>query len=402
MRTTQNDREFLRPPEEYPSPAAHSAPLPPEFGSGGQDAPSAKKKRRLHWLAAAVAAGLLSTVAMFSDVEKAILEPLASPTPRTTVQVTVAPTPSSASAPVSASTPAPTATPSAAPSPTLDHTPSPSPAPTAVPTPVPTATPTPTPEPTATPKPTPVPATTPDAELTFYHTSEVYHGSVVLEAQDKMTAVTVRLWDRVLEETMWEHPFTAEDIAHGRYGIPDFDLGASEFAKKHWDQLMEGYMPDPILEVAFTVRTETGEEVTHTKRAEAAYELWISGRYDLKDPNEDFLHTFMEETTYPDCFVVRIDPSPYGELNMIYGEDVQLQPGDVAVILKADGQVLSGDGWHMERTEIVQEEGTFYAYALVIPRPESLPEHGTVEISITRKLIHYPTSMTTDIHSIEY
>jgi len=298
------------------------------------------------------------------------VEPIASPTPF---------------AAAAAATPAP--------KPTPDHTPSPSPVPTAVPTP--------TAEPTVTPKPTPEPKTVPAAKLTFYRTSEVYHGTVVLEAQDKMTAVTARIWDRVLEETMWEYPFTAEDIARGWYTFPEFDLGASEFARNHWDQLMAGYEPDPILEVVCTARTDDGEE-TFTEQAEAAYELWISDRYDLKDPDEDFLHYFMEETTYPDCFVVRMDPSPYGELNMTYGEDVELQPGDVSVILKAGGQRLSGDGWHMEKTVIVREEGTFYAYALVIPRPDSLPEHGSVEIVITRKLIHYPTSMATNIHAIEY
>ncbi len=230
----------------------------------------------------------------------------------------------------------------------------------------------------------------------------MYHGFVVLEAQDKMTAITVRLWDRVLEETMWEYPFAESDIARGWYQLPEYDLGASEFAQKHWDQLMAGYLPDPVLQVVFTARTEEGAEETSTEQAEAANELWISDRYDLKDPNEDFLHTFLEQTTYPDCFVVRIDDSPYGELNMTYGEDVELQPGDVSVILKADGQMLPGDGWHMERTEIETDEGTLYAYALVIPRPENLPKHGTVEISITRKFIHYPTQMDMSIHTIEY
>ncbi len=366
MRSIISDQEYLRPPEEFPPPAAQASP-PPEFGSGGDGAPAPKKKRKYHWLAAAVATGLLSTVALFSDVKQDILAPLASPTPIV----------------AAASTPVPT----------LDHTPSPSPVPTQVPTP--------SPVPTPTLKPTSEPKLIPAAKLTFYRTSEVYHGTVVLEAQDKMTAVTVRIWDRVLEETMWEYPFTAQDIARGWYTFPEYDLGASEFAKAHWDQLMAGYEPDPVLEVICTARTDDGEQ-TFTEQAEAAFELYISGRYDLKDPDEDFLHYFLEETTYPDCFVVRIDPSPYGELNMTYGEDVELQPGDVSVILKAGGQKLSGDGWHMEKTVIVREEGTFYAYALVIPRPDSLPEHGSVEIAITRKLIHYPTSMVTNIRALEY
>ncbi len=223
---------------------------------------------------------------------------------------------------------------------------------------------------------------------------------MTLEAQDRITAVTVLMWDRVLEETMWEYAFTADEIVQGWYQMPDYDLGASEFAQKHWDQLMAGYMPDPVLQVVFTALTDDGGEETHTEQAEAAYEMWVSARYDLKDPAEDFLSYFMEQTTYPDCFVVRIEDTPFGNVHMYYGEEAELQPGDVSVTLSVNGQTLSGDGWHMERTETVYDEGTFYAYALVIPRPESLPEHGSVQIEITRKLIHY-TSLSTDIHDIE-
>lgn len=347
MRRTQNDSEYLRPPEEFPVPAAQMTPPPPEFGGDGKDASVKKKKRRYHWLAAALAAGLLSTVTMFSDIEEAILAPLVSPTPIfMEAAVTTTPTPSIA------------------------------------PTPAPTA------EPTATPKPTLEPKTIPAAKLTFYRTSEVYHGAVILEAEDKMTAVTVRIWDRALEETMWEYSLTVNDIARGWYQLPDFDLGASEFAKEHWDQLMAGYEPDPLLEVICTARTDDGEQ-TFTERAEAADELWISVRYDLKDPEEDFLHYFMGETTYPDCFVLRIDPSPFGELNVIYGESAALRPGDVAVTLTVDGQPIPADTCRLEITSRTRGDQTLYAYAFVMPRPASFPDHGTADVRITRKLLSF-------------
>lgn len=369
MRRISSDNEFWRPPEEFPAPAAQMTPPPEEFGSGGQDAPARKKKRKFHWLAAAVAAGLLSTVAMFSGIEEAIVEPIASPTPF---------------AAVAAATPAP--------KPTPDHTPSPSPVPT-----------TPSPEPTETPKPTPTPAINPDARLAFYRTSEVYHLQIMLEAQEKISSVTARMVDRGNnKEIIWEHVFMEEEISFGWYYLSDFNLYGEEYVKAHMDLIRQGYEPDPVLEVTYTVRTDDGIEETVTKQADPAYELWVSARYDLDNQAEDFLYYFMEETTYPGCFVVRIDPTPYGDLNIYYGEGLELQPGDVSVILKAGGQRLTGDGWHMEKTVIVREEGTFYAYALVIPRPDSLPEHGSVEIAITRKFIHYPTSMATNIHAIEY
>ena len=366
MPLLQNDGEYYRPPEEFPLPAAQSAPLPPEFGSGGEGAPSAKKKKKYHWLAAALAAGLLSTVAMFGNTEKVILEPFVSPTPASATSV------------------------AAAPSSTPDHTPSPSP--------VPPGDGTPSSVPTDTPKPTP--GQSPAVRLTFYRTSQVYHVVVALEAREKMESVSVRLYDPILEETVWEYSLTDEDLAKGIFVLEDFDLSQTEYAHRHFDRLMAGYEPDPILEVVYTARTDDGEQ-TFTEQAEAADELQVSARYDLKDPEEDFLYTFLERTTYPDCFVVRIDPSPYGELNIRYGESGELQPGDVSVTLSVNGETLSGDGWHLEKTETVYDEGMLYAYALVIPRPASCPEHGTVHVWIVQRLLHFE-SIVTRIMTVEY
>lgn len=372
MRGINNDLEYLRPPEEFPPPAEQTAPPPPEFGEAGQSASPVRKKRKHHWLAAAVAAGLLSTVALFSDAEKAILEqPFVSPTP---FAVVAAATPTS--------------------SPALDHTPSPSP--------VPTAAATPTPEPTLSPKPTPKPETSPDADLVFYRTSEVYHLQVLLKATDKITAVTSRMIDRGNQETMWEHVFSEEEIGFGWYILSDYDLYAGEYVKDHMDLVREGYEPDPVLEVTYTARIDDGTEETVTKQAEAADELWISARYDLKDPDEDFLHYFMEETTYPDCFVLRIDPTIYGDLNVTYGEDVELQPGDVSVTLSVNGQSISAETCHLEKDMALYSKGMRFTYAFVMPRPDSFPEHGTAEVTITRRLIHYPTHTRSDVKNVDY
>lgn len=151
---------------------------------------------------------------------------------------------------------------------------------------------------------------------------------------------------------------------------------------------MEGYEPDPVLEVVYTVRTDAGPE-TFTEQIEPSDELWISVRYDLKDPEEDFLHYFMGETTYPDCFVLRIDPSPFGELNVIYGESAALRPGDVAVTLTLDGQPIPADTCRLEITSQTYDGQTLYAYAFVMPRPASFPDHGTADVRIMRKLLSF-------------
>ena len=110
----------------------------------------------------------------------------------------------------------------------------------------------------------------------------------------------------------------------------------------------------------------------------------------------------MEETTYPDSFVLRIDSCPYGDLAISYGEGAELRPGDVAVTVTINGETLSGEGAHLEKTETVYDEGAFYSYAFVIPRPASCPEQGTAEISLTRRLIHYPSHTWTDMKTVEF
>ena len=367
MARLTNDQEYLRPPEEFPQPAAQMTPPPPEFGEGGAGAASTKKKKKYHWLAAALAAGLLSTVALFSGSEKVILEPFASPTPKAAVA-------------------------EATPRPALDHTPSPSPVPK-TPTPVPTITPTPSPE----------PVTAPAARLTYYRTSQVYHFDIRLAAQEKMTAVTARMVDPVLQETIWEHAFTEDEIAFGWFNLSSYDLYNREYVDSHQAMLQQGYEPDPVLEVAYTVRNDDGSEETFTERAEAAEELWVSFRYDLKNQEEDFNYYFLEETTYPDCFVVRIDHTMAQDIKIVYGDDADLlRPGDVAVTVAFNGQQIDPAACHLEVEPAIYGGQIFFSYAFVMPRPETFPEHGTVEYTVTRRFIHYANSTWKDQRTYEY
>ena len=85
-----------------------------------------------------------------------------------------------------------------------------------------------------------------------------------------MESVTVRMVDRVLGETIWEYAFAEEDMERGVYTLSGYDLYAGEFMQKHWDQLMQGYEPDPVLEVSYTIPTDhgpaTSSRVTPTRR----------------------------------------------------------------------------------------------------------------------------------------
>ena len=217
-----------------------------------------------------------------------------------------------------------------------------------------------------------------------------------------MTAVTVRMIDRGNGETIWEHALDEGEIAFGWYALSNFNLYAEEYVHDHWGEVMQGYEPDPVLELTYTVRNDDGTEETFTEEAEPAYELWIGARYDLKDPSEDFLYYFMEQTTYPDAFVIRIEDTPYGDLNVSYGSEMPQEAGGVAVSVRIGGQTIPGENAYLEKTETVYPEGTLYAYALVIPRPASFPEQGTAEITIQRRLLSYPSHTQTDIKLVEF
>ena len=210
----------------------------------------------------------------------------------------------------------------------------------------------------------------PEAQIVFYRTSEVYHGQVRFTVPALLETVVVRMWDRGLEEEIWSHDLTQEELSRGEYAFSDYDLFSGDYVEKHLDQLREGYEPDPVLEVIYTFRAETGTE-TVTEQAEPAYEPWISARYDLQDPSEDFLAYFMEQTTYPDCFVVRIEALP--------GDDCRLE------------------------TETFEYEGTtFYTYLLIVPRPEDFPAEGTAQITIARRLLSYPDITRRDIKEVTF
>ena len=215
-----------------------------------------------------------------------------------------------------------------------------------------------------------------------------------------MEAVTLRMVDRVLGETIWEYSLTEEDMERGAYTLSGYDLYAGEFMQKHWDQLMQGYEPDPVLEVSYTVSTDHGPE-TQTEMAEAAEELWVNARFDEKDPKDDFLASFLEETTYPDSFVARIEATANEGIRMVYGEEAALSPGDVSVTVSVDGQTIPGDGWHMEVETQTYEGKTLYAYALVVPRPDSVPEHGTATVTIRQRLLHHDLAAAKTVN-VEY
>ena len=88
-------------------------------------------------------------------------------------------------------------------------------------------------------------------------------------------------------------------------------------------------------------------------------------------------------------------------MNLVYGEGTDLRPGDMAVTVTVDGIPLPAESCRMEVETEAYQGTTFYTYALVMPRPETFPEHGTAHVRITQKLLNYDAVLVKE-RDIEY
>lgn len=238
--------------------------------------------------------------------------------------------------------------------------------------------------------------------MVYYRTSEVYHGRITLNVPALFEQVTVSMVDRAIDATIWAHELTGEELSAGSWAFSDYDLYrelySGDYMETHQAEIGADYEPDPILAVAYTL---PGAPESVILTAEAKGELWASVRYDSADPADDFLSYFMEQTTYPDCFVLRVDPINLAGMELVYGEGADLRPGDMAVTVTVDGIPLPAETCRMAVETEEYQGTTFYTYALIMPRPETFPEHGVAHVRLIQKLLNYD-----DVHikerDIEY
>lgn len=277
-----------------------------------------------------------------------------------------------------------------------------SPVPTETATPAPavalTAAPTETPSPESTSKPTAVPI--PGVKITFYRRSEVYEAFVQWNVPEQLESIALRIYDVYLG-TIWEYEPDAEERLFGYYWLHDFDLYDYLYSHEFdFDNVPPDYNLEPQMEVTYAYSGEDGPSDVET--VEAAHEMWVSVHYDLPNPEEDPYAYMFGETTYPDCFVARIEEwMTYDGLRFFYGEREDLAPGDVYVTVTVDGQDIPAETCRLELEPHEYGDAVYYSYAFVMPRPESFPEHGTAHVSFTQKLVHYDTTYTR-IREIEY
>lgn len=272
-----------------------------------------------------------------------------------------------------------------APAQTAAPTPEPAAEPTVTPTPEPAA------EPTAEPTPEPTAEPTPGIITTFFRRSQVYGATVLFSKPESLLRAEVRIKDPDIGEPAIEHTLTAEEIANGRCDIDNYEPYDFYFA--HSDEYGAlNREPELVIEVTAVYRTEAGEE-TLTDSSPAETELWVDIGYDSEE-NRDILE-MMYGTVYPDCFVIRIDEVPFDDLQILMNAGAEaLVPGGVSVSIEVDGVALTGEGATLEKGKYMYDGQIFYYYTYIIPRPETIPEHGTVHYTILQRLIHFDSFQT--------
>lgn len=338
--------EFCSPADEYP-------PVPaPE-----QAAEDRTKKRRL--LRLAVSAALLGLIVL------APKHPAFVPAP----------------APV---TPIPSAVPSAA-------TPAPVVEPTAEATPVPTETPAPTEEPAS---------AEPLVQPIFYNFSHDHRGQIRMENADRLRGVQVTVRETVLDLPVFEHELDESEIAAGFYELPALSTGdvymdnmAAYEEKNAW--------PEFEMKVTYRYENAAGDgEESKELVLEPAYEMGFGASYWKPDYTWD-------EQLPPDSIVIR----PFDDVDNIryifYSPNSVKDPITVYVSVEYDGRKLDPETFQSilkkdEYTMIDSASGTetpvvAYQSTLVIPRPDWVPEGGTVHITIAQML-----SVTGELYTKEF
>ena len=337
-------RDYVNPPE--------SMEFTPPGSTAGQER-TGSRRRRLKRLCYAVAALALLYVMWNSRGEERTEGPL-SP------------------APAESTEPAPIAAPGTAEEPKAEATAVPAPAETEAPA--------------ATPEPTPV-TKEPELEALFFHFSHEHHGVVQLDNTAAVHSVRVLVRETHTDAVVYEKYLEPEDYAEGSFELPELSTG--DFYMEHMEEL-DGAWPSFEMKVSVWYENEAGDgEELKEQTLKAAYELGFGVSY--YRPQDDW-----DEDIPTDCFVIM----PWEETN-----EIRFVLNDPEAV--TDPSVISFDftygGRHLSKSEyseaidyefydtyfdgfVERKDYTAETKIVLIPRPDWVPESGTVHVTITQML----------------
>ena len=225
----------------------------------------------------------------------------------------------------------------------------------------------------------------PDCKPIYYQTHSVSNAVLMLTDRWHTTAVHVRIWAEQVQDAVLEYDLTESEIASGMWEETGIDL--NEFYGKHMAEYeaLDAFIP-PVLEVTLTYRLQDGTVGTVQRSQEPKPEdyVFVSYHDDGAQPNE---------YTFPGCFVAEIFDTTNETPPFVTDRDRELQPGEIRVGIRLDGEWIPAENYHTERlVDTYEYEGvtyTHYAHLLVIRRPDSFPAHGTATVVIEQRFLNF-------------
>ena len=234
----------------------------------------------------------------------------------------------------------------------------------------------------------------PEVDTLFFSFSSEYHAWVVLSNTESIQSVTAELREKNLDERVesftWEKGDPA--IGAGVLRIPVFDSSSLYFS--HMDYYSNNRL-EPELEMDVTVRyalPNSGVEETIELKDEPAYEEGVYARYWGNG-------SFAREEGYPDCFEVGTYDKSENWRFVIGMPELVTEPGVFSVSAECGGRNVTEEEC---RTEVKKPDPALVELGfdsepnavLLIPRPDWMPEKGTLTLKITQYLEHYGCTLT--------
>ena len=234
----------------------------------------------------------------------------------------------------------------------------------------------------------------PEAEALFFSFSSEYHAWVILSNTETVQSVTAELREKNLDETVESYTWEKGDpaIEAGVLRIPVLDSSSLYFS--HMDYYSNNRL-EPELEMEVTVRyalPDSGEEETIDLKVQPAYEEGVYARYWGSG-------SFAREEGYPDSFEVGTYDKSESWRFVVGRSELVTEPGIFSISAEYGGRNVTEEEC---RTVVKEPDQTLLELGfesepnavLLIPRPDWMPDSGTLTLKITQYLEHYGCTLT--------
>lgn len=230
----------------------------------------------------------------------------------------------------------------------------------------------------------------PEVKAVFYNFSHEHHGSIRIKNTQWLRGVTVTVRETVMEQIVFDHELDSSEISRGFYELPVLSTGDVYMENMEaYDAL--GAWPTFEMKIAYRYENESEErEESGEISLDPAHETGYGVSYWGPDYTWD-------DQLPPDSFII----APWDEvehIRYVFDSPDSVQDGEtVYVDVDYDGRhlapeeyeaILKKDEYSIFDPQTGQETPVIsYTSELVIPRPDWMPESGTIHITIVQKLL---------------